>query len=483
MNTLAFASISHLQHLLKNREISSAELVTFYLDRFAQHDVRIGSALEVFDAQSIMRASSGEGILAGIPGIIKDNIAQEGRALTCASKILEGFISPYDATAISRLKKAGALLVGRANMDEFAMGSSTETSAYKKTTNPWDTNRVPGGSSGGSIAAVAAGFVPWALGSETGGSVRQPAAFCGIVGFKPTYGLISRYGLVAYGSSLDQIGIATRTVKDTALVLSAIAGHDAQDATSLPVAPKDYTASLDGKIPAGLTIGVVDNALQAEGMDQEIVQAIEDAIQVLVRLGAKVKRISLSTLDYSAATYFIVSRAEAASNLARFDGVRYGVRAKTKTLTDMYAQTRHAGFGAEVRKRILVGNYVLSAGHAAQFYINAKKVQQLMAQEFNQAFADVDLLVMPTHPIPAFTFGAFDVDPLQLDLQDYFTCAASLIGIPAISIPCGFTSTSLPIGFQLIGPHLAEEKLLHVAHAYEQQTPWHTKFPSTLGAQ
>ncbi|MFI5332982.1 MAG: Asp-tRNA(Asn)/Glu-tRNA(Gln) amidotransferase subunit GatA [Candidatus Babeliales bacterium] len=480
MNTLAFATISELKHKLHTREISSAELLKFYLDRFAQHDERIGSALETFDAHSILNASRDTGILAGIPGIIKDNIAQQGRALTCASKILKGFVSTYDATAIARLKQEGALLLGRANMDEFAMGSSTETSAYKKTVNPWDHSRVPGGSSGGSIAAVAAGFVPWALGSETGGSVRQPAAFCGVVGFKPTYGLISRYGLVAYGSSLDQIGIATRTVKDTAIVLSAIAGHDAHDMTSVPVEKKDYTASLQGKIPAGLTLGVVENALYAHGMDPEIVKAIEDAIQVLTTLGAQVKRITLPTLDYSAATYFIVSRAEAASNLARFDGVRYGLRAKTKTLGDMYAQTRHDGFGPEVRKRILVGNYVLSAGHAAQFYINAKKVQQLMAQEFTHAFADVDLLVMPTHPIPAFKFGAFDVDPLQMDLQDYFTCTANLIGVPAISIPCGFTANSLPIGFQLVAPHLAEEMLLSVAHAYEQETPWHTMHPSSL---
>lgn len=477
MNTLAFASISELQKKLQTREISPAELLDFCIKRFDTHDERIGSALEIFSAESISKASSSNGILAGIPGIIKDNIAQQGRSLTCASKVLEGFVSTYDATAAARLKQSGALLLGRANMDEFAMGSSTETSAYKKTANPWDTNRVPGGSSGGSIAAVAAGFVPWALGSETGGSVRQPAAFCGIVGFKPTYGLISRYGLVAYGSSIDQIGIATRTVKDTALVLSALAGHDPHDSTSLPVAPKDYTVSLDGTLPAGITIGVVENTLNAQGMDPDIVRAIEQAIEVLEKLGARIKRITLPTLDYSAATYFIVSRAEAASNLARFDGVRYGLRAKTKTLGDMYAQTRHDGFGPEVRKRILVGNYVLSAGHAAQFYNNAKKVQQLMAQEFAQAFADVDLLVMPTHPIPAFTFGAFDVDPLQMDLQDYFTCAANLVGIPAISIPCGFTASSLPIGFQLVGSHLSEELIFKVAHAYEQQTPWHTMNP------
>lgn len=481
MQALAFSSICELKKSLEKKEISSQELLSFFIDRFSKFDASIGSALEIFDKDSILDASKSQGMLTGIPGLIKDNISQNGRTLSCGSKILENFVATYDATVIARLKNEGALLIGRANMDEFAMGSSTETSAFQKTRNPWNLERVPGGSSGGSIAAVAAGFVPWALGSETGGSVRQPAAFCGIVGLKPTYGLLSRSGLVAYGSSIDQIGIATREVYDAALVLSAVAGHDPKDSTSLPIPKKDYTKMLDGKLPEGLRIGVVENALHAQGVDGEILNAIEQAITELTKLGAQIKRISLPTMDYSAATYFIISRAEAASNLARFDGVRYGLRSTdASSLASMYFNTRHDGFGAEVKTRILVGNYVLSAGHAAKFYANATKVQNLMLNEFSQAFKDVDALVMPVHPIPAFKFGAFDVDKLQMDLQDYFTCAANLIGSPALSVPCGFTRDKLPIGFQFVGPHLSEELLLKIAYAYEQQTPWHTMHPSTL---
>jgi len=479
MNNVAFSTISDLKKRLANKEFSQQELVRFFSDRFAQHDGQIGSALEVFDTESIVRDAKNEGMLAGIPGIIKDNIAQKGRRLTCASKILENMESVYDATAITRLKEQGALLMGRANLDEFAMGSSTETSAFKKTKNPWDLTRVPGGSSGGSIAAVAAGLVPWSLGSETGGSVRQPAAFCGIVGLKPTYGLISRYGLVAYASSLDQIGIATRSVHDNALVLSAIAGHDSRDSSTLAIDATDYTKILNGLLKSGLTIGVVDDALYAQGMDNEIVKAIEQAIETFQGLGATIKRLSLSSIQYSAASYFIVSRAEAASNLARFDGVRYGLRnTQAQSLSGMYSNTRHDGFGPEVRTRILVGNYVLSVGHAGDFYDNARRVQQLIRQDLANAFKDVDLLIMPTHPQAAFKFGAFDVDKLQMDLQDYFTCFANLAGVPAISIPCGFTQSNLPIGFQIIGPHLSEELIFQTAHAYEQKTEWHTRHPN-----
>ncbi len=473
MTTLAFATISELKKKLEKKEISAEELLSYTIERFNKHDKLVGSALEVFDKDSILVKSKNKGTLAGIPGLIKDNITQEGRALTCASRILEGFTATYDATAIDRLKDEGALLVGRANMDEFAMGSSTETSAFMKTRNPWDTNRVPGGSSGGSIAAVAAGLVPWALGSETGGSVRQPAALCGIVGLKPTYGLVSRYGLVAYGSSLDQIGIATRTVHDAASVLSVIAGQDIKDSSTLPVEKKDYTQKLDGKLPEKLVIGIVDNAVNAENMDAEVKALIEQAIKQLESLGAIIKRISIPSMDYSAAAYFIISRAEAASNLARFDGVRYGARDKSaQTLAQMYTETRRNGFGSEVKSRILIGNYVLSAGHAGAYYEKARNVQRMIRHEFIQAFKDVDVLVMPTQPASAFTFGAFDVDKLQMDLQDYFTCPINLAGIPAISIPCGFTKQNLPIGFQLVGPHLSEELLCQVAHAYEVSQPW-----------
>lgn len=481
METLSFLTIKELKKKLQNKEISHDELLDFFIERFKHYDGKIGSALEIFDKDSILKELCAQGPLEGIPGIIKDNIAQEGRILSCASKMLEHFKATYDSTSCVRLKQDGALLIGRANMDEFAMGSSTETSAFQKTHNPWDLDRVPGGSSGGSIAAVAAGFVPWALGSDTGSSVRQPAAFCGIIGLKPTYGLVSRYGLVAYASSLDQIGIATRSVYDNALVLSSIAGHDLKDSSSLFVEKKDYTQKLNGLLPEDLKIGVVENALHAEGIDNEIVCAIEQAVAELEKLGAKIKRINLPTIEYSAAAYFIVSRAEAASNLARYDGVRYGLRDKdADSLLEMYCNTRHDGFGAEVKSRILVGNYVLSAGHAGEFYDHAKIVQRLIRKEFLAAFKEVDVLVMPTHPAPAFRFGAFDVDKLKMDLQDYFTCPMNLSGIPAISMPCGFTKNNLPIGFQLVGPHLSEGLLYQTAHAYEQKNPWHTMHPAWL---
>ncbi len=479
MDKLAFASIKELKKKLDKKEITKKQLLSFFIDRFKKYDKELGAALEIFDKKSILDYSAcSNGPLDGIPGIIKDNISQKKRKLTCASKILQGYTATYDATACARLKQAGALLIGRANMDEFAMGSSNETSAFYPVKNPWDSERVPGGSSGGSIAAVAAGLVPWALGTDTGGSVRQPAAICGIVGMKPTYGLVSRYGLVAYGSSLDQIGVATRTVYDNALVLSAIAGHDMRDSSSLYAAKKDYTQKLNGTLPENFTVGIIENALNAPGMDSEVKDAIEKAVAEYEKMGATVKRMSLPSLDYGPAAYFILSRAEAASNLARFDGVRYGMRNKdSKILYDMYCETRHDGFGPEVKTRIMVGNYVLSAGHAGDFYENAKMVQRLIRREFFEAFKKVNVLVMPTHPAPAFKFGAYDVDKLQMDLQDYFTCPANLAGIPAISIPCGFSSQNLPIGFQLLGPHLSEGTLYQAAHAYEQKTPWHTMHP------
>lgn len=480
MSLHPFITIRELEQKLAKKEITREEILEFYLRRFEAFDKNIGSALEIFDKESILKASNSEGdMLFGIPGLIKDNICQENRVTSCASKILENYVATYDATAIKRLKDAGALLIGRANMDEFAMGSSTETSAFQKTHNPWDVSRIPGGSSGGSAAAVAAGLVPWALGSDTGGSVNQPAALCGIVGLKPTYGLISRYGLIAYGSSIDQIGIMTRTVYDNARVLSVIAGKDGNDASMKQVEKKDYTKNLTGTLPKNLRIGVITNALHAEGMDEEIVEAIKQALKVFENAGATITPMPLPSLDYAAATYFILSRAEAASNLARFDGVRYGLRnKKATTLGKMYAETRHDGFGEEVRMRILVGNYVLSAGHAGQFYNNAKKVQRLMRHEFMQAFKDVDVLIMPVHPAPAFKFGAFADNKLQMDLQDYFTCAMNLAGITSMALPCGQTKDNLPIGFQIIGPDLSEELLFQVGHAFQQETDWHTKTPA-----
>lgn len=478
MEEFSFASIQTLRAAFDAGKITVSDLVDHTIKRFKQYDPSIGSALEIFDKESILKSSSGKGILAGIPGLIKDNICQKDRIASCSSKILANYRAPYDATAISRLDAAGALRVGRANCDEFAMGSSTETSAFQLTKNPWNLARVPGGSSGGSIAAVAAGFVPWSLGTETGGSVRQPAAFCGIVGLKPTYGLVSRYGLIAYASSLDQIGIATRTVYDNALVLSAIAGQDAQDSSTLPVQPQDYTRGLSGKLKENFTLGVIDNAMNADGFDPEVQAALDAALKQYEKLGAKIKHITLPMMDHGAAVYFMVSRAEAASNLARFDGVRYGYRSpQAETLPEMYINTRDEGFGIEVKSRILVGNYVLSVGHADAFYNSAKIVQARMRQEFLDAFKEVDVLFCPTSAAPAFAFGAFNENRIQMDLQDYFTAPANLTGLPALAVPCGFTKDHMPIGFQLMGPDLSESALFQAAYAYEQATQWHTMQP------
>lgn len=476
--SVAFASIKELKVMLEKKEISARELTDQCAARFARYDEDLGSALEIFESDSVMKGVPQEGVLAGIPGLVKDVLVQKGRAATCASKILKGFVGTYDATAVKRLKEAGALCLGRANCDEFAMGSSNENSAYKVVRNPWDRTCVAGGSSGGSVAAVAAGLVPWSLGTETGGSVRTPAAFCNVVGSKPTYGLVSRYGLIAYGSSLDQIGVATRTVYDNALLLSLIAGHDSHDSSSLAINRPDYTKELTGKLKTGLTIGVLDDALYAEGMDPEIVASIEQAIKELERLGARIKHVNLPILQHGAATYIIISRAEAASNLARFDGVRYGARdVAAKTLAQMYAGTRRKGFGAEVRRRIMIGNYVLSAGHAAAFYGNAQKVRHLLREGFADLFKEVDTLVMPVTPMPAFKIGGI-TNSLQMDLVDYFTCPINLAGIPALSVPCGFTKSKLPIGFQFVGPSLSEALLFQTAYAYEQATAWHTMYPA-----
>ncbi len=471
-----FASIHELQKKIAAEEIAPRTIVEYYRERFKKYDAVLGSALEVFDTDSII-VDMQQGPLWAIPGLIKDIICQKARITSCASKIISNFISPYDATAVARLKKEGALMIGRGNCDEFAMGTSGEYSSVKPTANPWNLECVAGGSSSGSVAAVAAGLVPWALGSETGGSVRLPAAFCGVVGLKPTYGLVSRYGLVAYASSLDQIGVTTRTVSDTARIFSVIAGHDKSDSSTQDVSRRDYTVSLDKGIRKGLTIGVIDNMMMAKGIDPEISSALKEAIKTYEKMGATIKHVSLPALDYGAAVYFILSRAEAASNLARYDGVCYGERSPEKTLKAMYAHTRHDGFGDEVRMRILVGNYVLSAGHAAEFYKNAQKVQRLILNDFEMAFSDVDLLFAPVHAAPAFKLGKFKNNKLHMDLMDYFTCPANLAGIPAISIPCGFTQKKLPIGFQLLGPVLSEELLLQTAYTYEQAMPWHTMTP------
>ncbi|MGH7382841.1 MAG: Asp-tRNA(Asn)/Glu-tRNA(Gln) amidotransferase subunit GatA, partial [Candidatus Methylomirabilales bacterium] len=424
------------------------------------------------------RRQAGEdvGPLAGIPLAIKDVICTQDVPTTCSSKILDGFIPPYDATVMRRLDQAGMVLLGKTNMDEFAMGSSTENSGYKVTRNPWDLVRVPGGSSGGSAAAVTADLCAGALGSDTGGSIRQPAAFCGIVGVKPTYGRVSRYGLVAFASSLDQIGPMTKDVRDAAILLGVIAGHDPCDSTSVNVPVPDYAAQL-GREVTGLRIGIPKEYF-IEGMDPEVETAIRAAINVLESLGAKAESISLPHTEYAVATYYLVATAEASSNLARYDAVKYGFRAReAKDLLSMYMKSRQNGFGAEVKRRIMLGTYALSAGYYDAYYLKALKVRTLIRKDFEDAFKRCEVIVTPTAPTPAFRLGEKTDDPLTMYLSDIFTISANLAGIPGVCLPCGFTQAGLPIGLQLLGKPFDEATLLQVAFAYEQATEWHRRKP------
>ncbi len=408
--------------------------------------------------------------LHGIPVALKDNICVRGLQATCGSRILENYHPQYDATVTERLRAAGAVIIGKTNCDEFAMGSSNENSAFGPVRNPWDTARVPGGSSGGSAAAVAARIVPAALGSETGGSVRQPAALCGIVGVKPTYGRVSRYGLVAFGSSLDQVSVFGQTVKDAAIVLGAIAGRDSHDATTADVPVPDYADALTGDI-RGARIGV-PRELFGEGLDAEVRASVEAAIDAYRELGAEIVDVELPHAKYCIAVYYIIATAEASSNLARFDGVRYGLRAEeSNELREMYRRTRDEGFGAEVKRRIMLGTYVLSSGYYDAYYLKAQKVRTLIEQDFLSAFERCDAILTPTTPTPAFMLGEKTDDPLAMYLNDIYTCTANLAGIPGISIPCGLTSTGLPIGLQLMGTHWNEATIFRLAHAYEQAHP------------
>lgn len=418
--------------------------------------------------------------LAGVPLVLKDNISQVGKKLTCGSKILENFTASYDATAVAKLKEAGAIILGKANMDEFAMGSSTENSAYKKTKNPWDLSRVPGGSSGGSAAAVAAGMLPIALGSDTGGSVRQPASFCGIVGHKPTYGRVSRYGLVAYASSLDQIGPLAGTVSDAALLYDVISGGDEKDATSLLKVPQGSALSaieavkdLTAKPLLGKKIGVVAEFMQ-KGVNAEVKAAVEKAVQDLASLGATVEEISLPKLSESIATYYVVATAEASSNLSRFDGIRYGlsVRDRSSSLQDIYQLSRGLGFGTEVKRRIMLGTFALSSGYKNAYYEKALRVREMIREDFARAFGKVDYLVSPTAPTTAFKLGEKSQDPLAMYLEDIYTVPINLTGIPALSVNCGFDKAGLPIGLQLMGKPCADEELFAVAYRYEQIHQW-----------
>jgi len=479
-------TISELASRLERGELTSRQATQACLDRIAAVDSQIHAflsldaedALAQADAADRRRASGERGPLLGVPVAVKDVIAVKGHRLTCASKILGQFVSPYDATVIEKLKAAGAVVFGRLNMDEFAMGSSTENSAFGPTRNPWDLERAPGGSSGGSAAAVAADECVAALGSDTGGSVRQPAAFCGCVGLKPTYGRVSRYGLVAYASSLDQIGPVTKTVRDAAILAEVISGHDVRDSTSLPHPVPRYSSALTDDLSLkGMKIGL-PKEYQGGGLDSEVKAAVDDAVKQLAALGADVMEISLPHTDYAIATYYIIATAEASANLARFDGIRYGARKDGSDPIELYKNTRGAGFGPEVKRRIILGTYVLSSGYYDAYYLRAMKVRTRIREDFLRAFEKVDVIVTPTSPTPAFRLGEKTGNPLQMYLADIFTISCNLAGLCGISVPCGFSSRPrLPVGLQFLGRPLGEEAILKAAHAYEQSTPWHKEKP------
>jgi aspartyl-tRNA(Asn)/glutamyl-tRNA(Gln) amidotransferase subunit A len=478
-------SIRELHQQLVKKERSATEITQATLAKIQQLEPKLHSFLTVTADHALAQAqrvdaqiAAGEaiGLLAGIPIGIKDNLCTRGIATTCGSKILQGFIPPYESTVTAKLAEAGAVMVGKTNLDEFAMGSSTENSAYQVTANPWDLERVPGGSSGGSAAAVAGGECVVALGSDTGGSIRQPASFCGVVGLKPTYGRVSRYGLVAYASSLDQIGPFATSVEDAAILLGAIAGHDPQDATSLDIPIPDYTQSLIPDLK-GKRIGVIQETF-GQGLDPIVAQTVQQAIQQLKELGAEIQEISCPRFRYGLPTYYIIAPSEASANLARYDGVKYGFRAKDQdNLLSMYAQTRAQGFGTEVKRRIMIGTYALSAGYYDAYYLKAQKVRTLIKQDFEAAFEQVDALVCPTAPTTAFKAGEKTADPLSMYLSDLMTIPVNLAGLPGLSLPCGFDDQGLPIGLQIIGNVLREEVILQVAYAYEQATPWHKRQP------
>jgi len=486
MTALNALAIHEAHAQLARREMSSVELTQAVLDRIAAVDDRIhaylrvgadGALAQARDADA-RRARGADSPLLGVPLAIKDVICVEGLPCTCGSRILENFAPFYSATAVERLRALGAVILGKTNTDEFAMGSSTENSAYFTTCNPWDVSRVPGGSSGGSAAAVASGMALGALGSDTGGSVRQPAALCGVVGLKPSYGRVSRFGLVAFASSLDQIGPFGKDVRDAAILLNAIAGHDRRDSTSMPVAVPDFLATL-GSTPdlRGVTIGVPQEYFVA-GMQPETESAVRAAIGVMQSLGAEAREVSLPHTDYGLPAYYLIAPAEASANLARYDGVRYGLHKAGLEMWDTYKTTRGAGFGAEVKRRIMLGAYALSTGYYDAYYLKAQKVRTLIKSDFDAAFAGVDVIACPVSPSTAFKIGAKADDPLQMYLSDVFTLNANLAGICGISLPCGFDGQGLPVGLQIMGPAFGEEKILRVAHAYEQATDWHRRRPT-----
>lgn len=471
-------TVHELQKKLNNKELTSEEIVKAYIKNIEEKDVEVQAFLTKVEEDAINEAKDidekrkngeiPENSLAGIPIGIKDNINVKGLKTTCASKMLENFISPYNATVVENLQAENLINLGKLNMDEFAMGSSTEHSAFKKTRNPWNLNKVPGGSSGGSAAAVAANIVPWALGTDTGGSIRQPASFCGVVGMKPTYGLVSRYGVVAFASSLDQVGPITKDVTDTAILLNVIAGHDEKDSTSVNKPKKDYTKALKNDVK-GIKIAVPKEFF-AEGVNEDVKKNLENAIEIYKSLGAKVEEISLDVNKYSLATYYIIACAEASSNLGRFDGIRFGYRAKNaNSLKEIYKNSRTEGFGKEVKRRIILGTYVLSSGYYDAYYKKAEKVRTLILEEFEKVFKKYDVILTPTSPTTAFNIGENIKDPLTMYLADICTVPVNIAGLPGISIPCGVDKDGMPVGMQLIGNRFNEDAILNAAYTFEQK--------------
>lgn len=476
-------TVHELLEKLNNDELTSKEIVKAYKSRIEEKEkdvqafitTTLDEAEEQAEKIDAKRKEKSVGHFAGIPIGIKDNLCTKGVKTTCASKMLENFVSPYDATVVEKLEESGIISLGKLNMDEFAMGSSTENSAMKITHNPWNLNKVPGGSSGGSAAAVAANLVPWALGSDTGGSIREPASFCGVVGLKPTYGLVSRYGLVAFASSLDQVGPITKDVRDCAMLLNLIAGHDEKDSTSYDIEKKDYTKSLEKDIK-GLKIGVPKEFF-GEGINKEVKEKLEEAIEKYKEMGAIVEECSLDVAQYALATYYIIACAEASSNLGRFDGIRYGYRAKDYAdLNELFVNSRSEAFGDEVKRRIILGTYVLSSGYYDAYYKKAQKVRTFVKKEFDKNFAKYDVLLTPVAPTTAFNIGEKSNNPLEMYLADICTVSINIAGVPAISIPCGVDKSGMPIGMQLIGKRFNEETILNAAYAFEQKEKFREKY-------
>lgn len=482
--SLAQLTLHEASDKLRKREISSVELTEAVFQRIADTDDKVhayltlardGAINQAQQADKKLKQNTDYEPLLGIPIALKDNFLTKGLRTTCASKILGDFIPPYDATTVDKVRSAGAVIIGKTNLDEFAMGSSAENSAFFPTRNPWNLERIPGGSSGGSAAAVAADECIAALGTDTGGSIRQPAACCGIVGLKPTYGRVSRYGIIAFASSMDQVGPMTKDVRDAALLLEAIAGHDPADSTSVNSRVPRYAESFTGKVK-GLRLGIPKEYF-VPGMQAEVEKGVRSAIRELEKNGAVIEEISLPHTEYAIAVYYIVATAEASSNLARYDGMRYGHRANAKDLTETYMISRDEGFGAEVKRRIMLGTYALSAGYYDAYYLKAQRVRTLIKKDFDAAFKRCDVIVTPTAPTTAFKLGDKTHDPLQMYLSDIYTISINLAGLPALSLPCGFDADGMPIGMQIIGKHFDEATILRAAHVYEQSTEWHNKKP------